>query len=77
MKRARASGVAEKMEAKVSSDWPEITYEQALAAYETAVLNAVREVRNALVDYQSELHRREALASRGVVVPPTLSSSLF
>jgi NodT family efflux transporter outer membrane factor (OMF) lipoprotein len=40
----------------------EARQEQALAAYETAVLNAVREVRNALVDYRTERERRETLA---------------
>ncbi len=35
--------------------------EQYLAAYENAVLNAVREVREALVDYAQEQQRREAL----------------
>ena len=39
----------------------EARQEQALAAYESAVLNAVREVRNALVDCRSELERRDAL----------------
>ncbi len=35
--------------------------EQYLAAYENTVLNAVREVREALVDYAEEQQRREAL----------------
>lgn len=39
----------------------EARQEQALAVYEAAVLNAVREVRNALADYQSEMERRDAL----------------
>ncbi len=39
----------------------EARQEQLLAVYESAVLNAVREVRNALADYQTELERRDAL----------------
>jgi len=39
----------------------EARQEQSLAAYESTVLNAVREVRNALTDYQTELDRRDAL----------------
>ncbi|WFB35000.1 efflux RND transporter permease subunit [Kiritimatiellota bacterium B12222] len=39
----------------------EARQEQSLASYESSVLNAVREVRNALMDYQSELTRRDAL----------------
>ena len=37
--------------------------EQYLAAYENTVLNAVREVREALVNYAEEQRRREALLS--------------
>ena len=39
----------------------EALQEQALAAYESAVLNAVREVRDALMSYRTELERRNAL----------------
>jgi hydrophobe/amphiphile efflux-1 (HAE1) family protein/NodT family efflux transporter outer membrane factor (OMF) lipoprotein len=40
----------------------EAVLEQSLAAYESAVLNAVKEVRDALTDYQKEQARRDALA---------------
>jgi hydrophobe/amphiphile efflux-1 (HAE1) family protein/NodT family efflux transporter outer membrane factor (OMF) lipoprotein len=40
----------------------EAIQEQSLQAYEQAVLNAVSEVRNALIDYEKEKERREALA---------------
>jgi HAE1 family hydrophobic/amphiphilic exporter-1/multidrug efflux pump len=39
----------------------EALQEQALSAYENAVLNAVKEVRDALIDYQKEQERRDAL----------------
>ncbi len=39
----------------------EARQEQALIAYESTVLNAVKEVRDALTDYQKEIERREAL----------------
>ncbi len=39
----------------------EARQEQALVAYESTVLNAVKEVRDALTDYQKEIERREAL----------------
>ncbi|MDF7809265.1 efflux RND transporter permease subunit [Pontiellaceae bacterium B12219] len=39
----------------------EAKQEQALAAYEATVLNAVREVRDALTDYRTERERRDAL----------------
>jgi NodT family efflux transporter outer membrane factor (OMF) lipoprotein len=39
----------------------EARQEQALTAYESAVLTAVKEVRDALTDYQKEIERREAL----------------
>jgi NodT family efflux transporter outer membrane factor (OMF) lipoprotein len=41
----------------------EAVQEQYLQRYEAAVLNAVREVRDALTDYQKELERRAALFS--------------
>ncbi len=44
----------------------EARQEQVLAAYEKTVLSAVGEVRNALVDYRTELERRDSLA-RAVV----------
>ncbi len=40
----------------------EALQEQALAAYESTVLHAVKEVRDALIDYQKEHERRKALA---------------
>jgi hydrophobe/amphiphile efflux-1 (HAE1) family protein/NodT family efflux transporter outer membrane factor (OMF) lipoprotein len=43
----------------------EALQEQALAAYESTVLNAVKEVHDALVDYQKEQVRRDALAMAG------------
>jgi len=39
----------------------EAVLEQYLAAYESTILNAVKEVRDALVDYQKERQRRETL----------------
>ena len=39
----------------------EALQEQALGAYESTVLNAVKEVRDALTDYRKEIERREAL----------------
>ncbi|MBN2163968.1 MAG: efflux RND transporter permease subunit [Pontiellaceae bacterium] len=41
----------------------EARQEQALAVYESTVLNAVREVRDALMSYQTEQERRDALAA--------------
>lgn len=40
----------------------EALQEQSLQRYESTVLNAVREVRNALMDYQKEQERRQSLA---------------
>ena len=41
----------------------EAMQEQYLQRYESTVLNAVREVRNALTDYQKEMERRTALST--------------
>lgn len=57
----------------------EARQEQALATYETTVLNAVREVRNALTDYRTEFDRRDALirAVAAAKVSEEVASDLY